>query len=240
MTTKAIKLVKPTATATAATIIPVSVLSFAECAAHAFIASDRVNDLVPILNRISDQLKTDGIELGTVGACPYASSVKDIISNAYAVENRNRAESKMPLIKFNAAKVANILTCMRYAVKAGYWLGFNPADAKAYYEKALDTQATNLTELKEKAGSTGRGKKETTTTTKTVNKRGIESVLKSLFAHDDVYRFQSQFTAKEWLKIIAVSRTLGLVDSDFKSDTQARVETTAISATKRAVKAKKA
>ena len=59
-------------------------------------------------------------------------------------------------------------------------------------------------------------------------------------AHEELFRFQSQFTAKEWLKIIAVSRQLGLTDSDFKGDTRARVETTAVSAQKRAVKAKKA
>lgn len=233
-----IKLVTPNTTATAAPVIPEAVLSFAAFASQAFVTSDRLGDLVSILNDLAAKLKADGIELGNTGVCPYASTIRDVMSQAYATENRSRAEQKLPLIKFNAAKLANNLSCMRYAVKAGYWLGFNPADAKAYYEKALDTPAANLTELKEKAGSTGRGKKETIAKTKTVNKRGIESVLKSLFAHNDVYRFQSQFTAKEWLKIIAVSRTLGLVDSDFKSDTQARVETTAVSAQKRAIKAK--
>lgn len=237
-TQKQIKLAPVSAQAIEAAPMIGVVRNFADVASQAIILHDKSQELLTVLNSLAAQLKEAEVELKAVGVCPYATLIKDIFSSAYAEENKARILAKQKPVQINAAKISNVLTCMRYAVKAGYWLGFNPTDAKAYYEKSLDTAAGSLDELKTKAGTTGRGKKETVMKSKTVSKRGIDSVLKSLFAHDDLARFQSQFTAKEWQKIISVSKQLGLTDSDFKGQTSNRAEDTKVSAHKRSVKAK--
>lgn len=176
--------------------------------AEGFILNARLGVIADSLNTVCAEFKTKNIAIGRKGVCPIADAISDAISEEY--ESRGQ--------KLGARVLSNILVCLRKSVQVGYWLGYNPSDADAYLQKALDEpNAKNLTELKSKSGSAGRGTKTSESKPKAEPKpRGIDSVLRSLFAHQDIQQLEAKMSRKAWGELKQAVIALGLKAEDFK------------------------
>lgn len=176
--------------------------------AEGFILNARLGIIADSLNMVCAEFKTKNITIGRKGACPIADAVSDAISEEYSTRGQ----------QLGARVLSNILVCLRKSVQVGYWLGYNPSDADVYLQKALDEpSAKSLTELKAKSGSAGRGTKTSEPKQKAEPKpRGIDSVLRSLFAHQDIQQLEAKMSRKAWQELKQASITLGLKAENFK------------------------
>lgn len=176
--------------------------------AEGFILNARLGVIADSLNAVCAEFKTKNITIGRKGSCPIADAVSDAISAEY----KKRGQ------QLGARVLSNILVCLRKSVQVGFWLGYNPSDADAYLQKALDEpSAKSLAELKQKSGSAGRGTKEKDSKPKTEPKpRGIDSVLRSLFAHQDIQQLEAKMSKKAWQELKQAAIVLGLKAEDFK------------------------
>jgi hypothetical protein len=176
--------------------------------AEGFILNARLGVIADSLNTVCAEFKTKNITIGRKGVCPIADAVSDAISEEYSTRGQ----------QLGARVLSNILVCLRKSVQVGYWLGYNPSDADAYLQKALDEpSAKSLTELKAKSGSAGRGAKEKDSKPKAEPKpRGLDSILLSLFAHQDIQSLETKMSRKAWQELKQASIAIGLKAEDFK------------------------
>lgn len=176
--------------------------------AEGFILNARLGVIADSLNTVCAEFKAKNISIGRKGVCPIADAISDAISEEYASRSQ----------QLGARVLSNILVCLRKSVQVGYWLGYNPSDADTYLQKALDEpSAKSLAELKAKAGSAGRGAKEKDSKPKAEPKpRGIDSVLRSLFAHQKIQELEAKMSRKAWQELKQASIVLGLKAEDFK------------------------
>lgn len=176
--------------------------------AEGFILNARLGVIAESLNIVCAEFKTKNIVIGRKGVCPIADAIADAISEEYASRGQ----------QLGARVLSNILVCLRKSVQVGYWLGYNPSDADAYLQKALDEpNAKSLVELKQKSGSAGRGTKTSEPKPKAESKpRGLDSILRSLFAHQDIQQLEAKMSKKAWQEFKQAAIVLGLKAEDFK------------------------
>lgn len=176
--------------------------------AEGFILNARLGVIADSLNTVCAEFKAKNITIGRKGSCPIADAISDAVSEEYKKRDA-------PL---NGRTLSNILVCLRKSIQVGFWLGYNPSDADAYLQKALDEpNAKSLTELKAKSGSAGRGTKEKDSKPKAEPKpRGLDSILRSLFAHQDIQSLESKMTKKAWQELKQAAIACGLKAEDFK------------------------
>lgn len=180
--------------------------------AEGFILNARLGVIADSLNAICAEFKTNNIEIGRKGVCPIADAVSDAISAEYEARQQ----------KLGARVLSNILVCLRKSVQVGYWLGYNPSDADAYLQKALDEPSVkSLTELKAKSGSAGRGTKEKAepkpkAEPKERKAKSLGSVLQTLFENPDIKKLEILMSKKSWQELKNAAIALGLNPEDFK------------------------